>query len=246
MIIFLSIVPYRQANLVQVERVHKGSAQQPRSLETIFVFNESLSDQADMSWNIQSTTQTRFVMIVLIGRVTQSNTFTEFLIWKIMGIFAKRWLPSVIDRKNIKHDIEVANDVSRHPFGDVSYCKQQAALRSQGPLKPAARPEVQTPTEQSNSWDVKHVQPALQSARTRARTFRPVGLSAKSKNKKREKRRKIIKWKQKQEIASLGQEEQAASILRRRRIQRRWLHLLTCLKQKSQQQQWRHACNLFA
>ena len=113
MIIFLSIVPYRQANLVQVERVHKGSAQQPRSLETIFVFNESLSDQADMSWNIQSTTQTRFVMIVLIGRVTQSNTFTEFLIWKIMGIFAKRWLPSVIDRKNIKHDIEVANDVSR-------------------------------------------------------------------------------------------------------------------------------------
>ena len=38
------VVPYRQANLVQVERVHKGSAQQPRSLETIFVFNESLSD----------------------------------------------------------------------------------------------------------------------------------------------------------------------------------------------------------
>ena len=41
--------PLSQANLVQVERVHKGSAQQPRSLETIFVFNESLSDQADMS-----------------------------------------------------------------------------------------------------------------------------------------------------------------------------------------------------
>ena len=39
-----TVVPYRQANLVQVERVHKGSAQQPRSLETIFVFNESLSD----------------------------------------------------------------------------------------------------------------------------------------------------------------------------------------------------------
>ena len=36
--------PLSQANLVQVERVHKGSAQQPRSLETIFVFNESLSD----------------------------------------------------------------------------------------------------------------------------------------------------------------------------------------------------------
>ena len=39
-----TVVPYRQANLVQVERVHKGSAQQPRSLEIIFVFNESLSD----------------------------------------------------------------------------------------------------------------------------------------------------------------------------------------------------------
>ena len=44
--IFLSMVPYRQANLVQDEwmRVHEGSAQRPRSLETMFVFNESLSD----------------------------------------------------------------------------------------------------------------------------------------------------------------------------------------------------------
>ena len=40
------MVPYRQANLVQDEwmRVHEGSAQRPRSLETMFVFNESLSD----------------------------------------------------------------------------------------------------------------------------------------------------------------------------------------------------------
>ena len=127
-----TVVPYRQANLVQVERVHKGSAQQPRSLETIFVFNESLSDQADMSWNIQSTTQTRFVMIVLIGRVTQSNTFTEFLIWKIMGIFAKRWLPSVIDRKNIKHDIEVANDVSRCCGWLPGRCEELALIPTLG------------------------------------------------------------------------------------------------------------------
>ena len=99
-----TVVPYRQANLVQVERVHKDSAQQPRSLETIFVCNESLSDHFIafvFIWLLRMLwTQLDFMMTFIEKWISLNSRnaqlyFIEFekrAAWERCALKLSRWL----------------------------------------------------------------------------------------------------------------------------------------------------------